>query len=93
MLNRSSRTAVQVANRLLPQDVMLSAAVASGAMGTQMLRCAQHDSSDGGPGRPSPLTGEVFSPDVYCLYMVCINRGSSRRKSFPEEVCGSCLLK
>jgi len=30
-----------------------------------MLRCAQHDSQDSGQGSPSPLTGEVLSPNVY----------------------------
>ena len=29
-----------------------------------MLRCAQHDSQDSGQGSPSPLTGEVLSPNV-----------------------------
>ncbi len=33
----------------------------SGAMGTEMLRCAQHDS---GQGSPSPLTREVLSPNA-----------------------------
>src|SRR5712692_11876559 len=40
---------------------------ASGVMGTQMLRCAQHDSSDSGPGSPSPLTRAVLSPNVYSV--------------------------
>jgi hypothetical protein len=30
-----------------------------------MLRFAQHDSQDSSQGSPSPLTGEVFSPNVY----------------------------
>ena len=34
-------------------------------MGTEMLRCAQHDSEDSGQGSPSPLIGAVLSPNVY----------------------------
>ncbi len=76
MLNSSSRTAVQAANRLLvtpPRSEGLSAAPgchaerseASACPSRQMLRCAQHDSSDSGPGSPSPLTEEVLSPNVW----------------------------
>jgi len=37
----------------------------SGATDAEILRCAQHDSQDSGQGSPSPLTGEVVSPNVY----------------------------
>ncbi len=64
MLNHSSRTPVKSSNLLL-EAVTLSAAKGlsaapgchpersegSGAMGTQMLRCAQHDSEDTGQVR------------------------------------------
>ena len=29
-------------------------------MGTEMLRCAQHDSEDSGQGSPSPLIGQSY---------------------------------
>jgi|GEM_PF-4007300 len=69
MLNSSSRTAVKAANRLLvtPEPIRFAQGKlreGSGARGTEMLRRAQHDSQDSGQGSPSPLTGEVFSPNV-----------------------------
>jgi len=62
MLNSSSRTAVWAANRLL---VTPPRSEGSGARGTEMLRCAQHDRQDSSQGSPRPLTGEVFSPNVW----------------------------